>query len=57
MVKYEKKRATPSFFALRRFRLHLILCLVQHILNKDAVTRCRIVDENVGDRSHELAVL
>lgn len=31
--------------------------MVEHILNEDAVSRCRIVYENVGDSSDELAVL
>ena len=31
--------------------------LIQHILNKDPVPRCRIVDQHVRDRADELAVL
>ena len=30
---------------------------VQHILNEYSIPRCWIVDENVGDRPHELSVL
>jgi hypothetical protein len=43
-------------FALRRPR-HGHLRRVQHIFNENAVTGCRIVYKNVGDRTDELAVL
>ena len=43
-------------FVLRRSLLwHL--CRGKHILNENSVFRGGIVDHNVGDRSHELAVL
>ena len=30
---------------------------IQHILNKDAISRCGVVDQDVGDSADELAVL
>ena len=33
------------------------LCRVQHIFNENTVARGGVVDEHVGDRSDELAVL
>ena len=41
---------------LRRPRLRHMR-RIQHILNKYAVSRCGIVDENVGDSADEFAVL
>jgi hypothetical protein len=43
-------------FALRR-RLHRHLRGVEHILNKDAVAGCGIIDHNVCHSSDKLAVL
>ena len=43
----------PSFAALFR-------CfgdLPHHIIDEDPVPRCGVVDENVGDGAHQLAVL
>ena len=40
-------------FLLSRHHRHVH----QHILQKDPVPRGGIVDENVGDRAHDLAVL
>ena len=34
-----------------------LCCRVQHILNKDAVAGCRVVDEDMGNSTHQLAVL
>ena len=45
------------FLTLRRFRHHLGICRIQHILNKNAVSRGGIVYEDVRDRADELAVL
>ena len=31
--------------------------LIQHILNENSISHCRIIDEDVGDRADNLAVL
>ncbi len=45
-------------------RLHLSMHLLflspsrfQHILNKNAIARCRLVDQHMGDGADEFAVL
>ena len=40
-------------FVLRRQFTYLI----EHVLNKYAVSSRRVIDENVGDSSNELAIL
>ena len=42
-----------SFFALPRQYRHI----GEHVFNKDAISRGRVVDEDVGDGTDELAVL
>ena len=48
--------AGPYNFLLRRL-LHRHLRRIQHIFDKNAVSRGGIVDEHVGHSSYELAVL
>ena len=45
-------------------RLHLSMHLLflspsrfQHIFNKDAIARCRLVDQYMGHRTHKFAIL
>ena len=41
----------------RRQFIASYLTRIQHIFNENSVSGCRIVDEDVGDRADELAVL
>ena len=55
-VRPRETAGLPYEISLRRLH-HRRLRGVQHILNKNAVSRGGIVDEDVGDSTHDLAVL
>ena len=55
-VRPRETAGLPYGVRLRRLR-HRHLRRVQHIFNENTVARGGVVDEHVGDRSDELAVL
>ena len=32
-------------------------CRVEHVFNKDAVARCGVIDEDMGNSAHQFAIL
>ena len=55
--KAQGEAVAESRACLRRLGNYLGISRIQHILNENAIPRCRIIDENVRYSSHELAVL
>ena len=53
-----RKGKAEAYRNLIKIHSHTSLCCcIQHILNKNAISRCGIVDEDVSDCAYQFAVL